>query len=95
MRAADGHALSYSAVVRALLVVNPQATTTTPAGRDVLAHALASDVKLEIIETWKPGLILTPNVSWPELRLRDYVTLYQPQPVRIAGQVVRHRYRAP
>ncbi|PWK84235.1 diacylglycerol kinase family enzyme [Lentzea atacamensis] len=55
MRAADGHALSYSAVVRALLVVNPQATTTTPAGRDVLAHALASDVKLEIIETCYRG----------------------------------------
>jgi diacylglycerol kinase family enzyme len=51
MRAADGHALSYSQVVRALLVVNPQATTTTPAGRDVLAHALASDVQLEIIQT--------------------------------------------
>lgn len=51
MRAANGHALSYPQVVRALLVVNPQATTTTPAGRDVLAHALASDVKLEIIET--------------------------------------------
>jgi len=55
MRAADGHALSYSQVVRALLVVNPQATTTTPAGRDVLAHALASDVKLEIIETCYRG----------------------------------------
>lgn len=51
MRAADGHALSYPQVVRALLVVNPQATTTTPAGRDVLAHALASDVQLEIIQT--------------------------------------------
>jgi diacylglycerol kinase family enzyme len=37
--------------VRALLVVNPQATTTTPAGRDVLAHALASEVKLEVVET--------------------------------------------
>ncbi len=35
----------------ALLVVNPQATATTPAGREVLAHALASDVKLEILET--------------------------------------------
>ena len=35
----------------ALLVVNPQPTATTPAGRDVLAHALASDVKLEILET--------------------------------------------
>lgn len=51
MRTANGHALSYSAVVRALLVVNPQATTTTPAGRDVLAHALASEVKLDVVET--------------------------------------------
>ncbi|SDN88237.1 Diacylglycerol kinase family enzyme [Lentzea jiangxiensis] len=51
MRDADSHALSYPQVVRALLVVNPQATTTTPAGRDVLAHALASDVKLEVVET--------------------------------------------
>jgi diacylglycerol kinase family enzyme len=34
-----------------VLVVNPQATATTAAGRDVLAHALASQVKLEIIET--------------------------------------------
>ncbi|HWC83492.1 MAG TPA: diacylglycerol kinase family protein [Pseudonocardiaceae bacterium] len=37
--------------MRALLVVNPQATATTPAGRDVLAHALASDVKLDVLET--------------------------------------------
>jgi diacylglycerol kinase family enzyme len=41
--------------VLALLVVNPQATATTPAGRDVLAHALASDVKLEILETSHRG----------------------------------------
>jgi diacylglycerol kinase family enzyme len=33
------------------LVVNPHATATTAAGRDVLAHALASDVKLEVLET--------------------------------------------
>lgn len=46
-----GHGLSYSAGVRALLVVNPQATATSAAGRDVLAHALASDVQLEIVET--------------------------------------------
>jgi diacylglycerol kinase family enzyme len=38
-------------VVLALLVVNPHATATTAAGRDVLAHALASDVKLEVLET--------------------------------------------
>jgi diacylglycerol kinase family enzyme len=31
--------------------VNPKATATTAAGRDVLAHALASEVKLDIIET--------------------------------------------
>jgi diacylglycerol kinase family enzyme len=37
--------------VLALLVVNPHATATTAAGRDVLAHALASDVKLEVLET--------------------------------------------
>ena len=39
----------------ALLVVNPQATATTPGGRDVLAHALASDVKLEVLETSHRG----------------------------------------
>ncbi|WP_133852765.1 diacylglycerol/lipid kinase family protein [Labedaea rhizosphaerae] len=37
--------------MRAVLVVNPRATATTPAGRDVLAHALASEVKLEVVET--------------------------------------------
>lgn len=38
-------------VVRALLVVNPRATSTTPAGRDVLTHALASELKLDVLET--------------------------------------------
>ncbi|TDV52477.1 diacylglycerol/lipid kinase family protein [Actinophytocola oryzae] len=37
--------------MRAVLVVNPKATATTAAGRDVLAHALASEVKLDVIET--------------------------------------------
>ncbi len=37
--------------MRAVLVVNPKATATTAAGRDVLAHALASQVKLEVLET--------------------------------------------
>lgn len=37
--------------MRAVLVVNPRATATTAAGRDVLAHALASQLKLEIVET--------------------------------------------
>jgi diacylglycerol kinase family enzyme len=37
--------------VRSLLVVNPQATSTTAAGRDVLAHALASELKLDVLQT--------------------------------------------
>ncbi|MEU6642183.1 diacylglycerol kinase family protein [Saccharomonospora sp. NPDC046836] len=37
--------------MRAVLIVNPQATATTPGGRDVLAHALASEVKLDVVET--------------------------------------------
>lgn len=32
-------------------MVNPQATATSAAGRDVLAHALASEMKLETVET--------------------------------------------
>ena len=37
--------------MRAVLVINPQATSTTAGGRDVLAHALASDLRLEVVET--------------------------------------------
>ncbi|OZM73809.1 diacylglycerol kinase [Amycolatopsis antarctica] len=37
--------------MRAVLIVNPQATATTPGGRDVLAHALASQLKLDVVET--------------------------------------------
>jgi diacylglycerol kinase family enzyme len=37
--------------MRALLIVNPKATTTSVRARDVLAHALASEVKLEVVET--------------------------------------------
>jgi diacylglycerol kinase family enzyme len=37
--------------MRALLVVNPAATTTGARTRDVLAHALASDLKLEVAAT--------------------------------------------
>lgn len=51
MLGGDAYALFYAAVMRAVLVVNPQATATTAAGRDVLAHALASEVKLDVIET--------------------------------------------
>jgi len=37
--------------VRAVLIVNPNATSTTPAGRDLLAHALESRVELTVIHT--------------------------------------------
>ncbi len=37
--------------MRAVLIVNPNATSTTPAGRDLLAHALESRVKLTVIHT--------------------------------------------
>ncbi|PJE96128.1 diacylglycerol kinase [Streptomyces carminius] len=37
--------------MRALLVVNPAATTTSARTRDVLIHALASDLKLEAVTT--------------------------------------------
>lgn len=41
--------------MRALLVVNPKATTTSARARDVLAHALASEVKLDLVETTHRG----------------------------------------
>ena len=41
--------------MRALLVVNPKATATTAGVRDVLAHALASEVKLDIVQTEARG----------------------------------------
>jgi diacylglycerol kinase family enzyme len=37
--------------VRAVLIVNPNATSTTPAGRDLLAHALESRVQLTVVHT--------------------------------------------
>ncbi len=37
--------------VRAVLIVNPNATSTTPAGRDLLAHALESRVSLTVTHT--------------------------------------------
>jgi diacylglycerol kinase family enzyme len=40
-----------SLLVRAVLIVNPNATSTTPAGRDLLAHALESRVDLIVIHT--------------------------------------------
>ncbi len=37
--------------MRAVLIVNPNATSTTPAGRDLLAHALESRLKLTVAHT--------------------------------------------
>lgn len=37
--------------VRAVLIVNPNATSTTPAGRDLLAHAVESRVALTVTHT--------------------------------------------
>ncbi len=41
--------------MRALLVVNPKATATTERMRDVLAHALASETKLDVVQTKARG----------------------------------------
>jgi diacylglycerol kinase family enzyme len=41
--------------VRALLVANPHATTTTAAGRDVIARAMAGEVKLDVLQTERRG----------------------------------------
>ena len=43
------------AAMRALLVVNPKATTTTARSRDVLLHALSADLDLEVVETTHRG----------------------------------------
>ncbi|WP_072806697.1 diacylglycerol/lipid kinase family protein [Rhodococcoides yunnanense] len=37
--------------MRALLIVNPNATSTTPAARDLLAHALSSRVRVTVAHT--------------------------------------------
>ncbi len=41
--------------MRGLLIVNPHATATTARTRDVLARALASDLKLDVAETFARG----------------------------------------
>ncbi|NJQ00903.1 diacylglycerol/lipid kinase family protein [Streptomyces zingiberis] len=41
--------------MRALLVVNPTATTTSARTRDVLIHALASDLKVDVVMTEHRG----------------------------------------
>jgi diacylglycerol kinase family enzyme len=41
--------------MRALLVVNPKATATTERGRDVIARALGSELKVDVVETRARG----------------------------------------
>src|SRR5271156_3061461 len=41
--------------MRAVLIVNPTATSTTPAGRDLLAHALKSRLQLTVEHTSHRG----------------------------------------
>jgi diacylglycerol kinase family enzyme len=41
--------------MRAMLVVNPKATTTTPRERDVLTRALGSELKVDVVETQHRG----------------------------------------
>src|SRR5438093_10563097 len=41
----------YSDPVRAMLIVNPHATSTTPLRRDVIARALASELDLTVVQT--------------------------------------------
>jgi diacylglycerol kinase family enzyme len=41
--------------MRAVLIVNPTATSTTPAGRDLLAHALKSRLELTVEHTHHSG----------------------------------------
>jgi len=41
--------------MRAVLIVNPTATSTTTAGRDVLAHALESRLELTVEHTRHRG----------------------------------------
>jgi diacylglycerol kinase family enzyme len=41
--------------MRAVLIVNPTATSTTPAGRDLLANALASRLQLTVVHTTHRG----------------------------------------
>ncbi len=49
--------------MRALLIVNPRATSTTRLRRDVIASALASAVKLEVVETRYRGHATTLAAS--------------------------------
>jgi diacylglycerol kinase family enzyme len=47
--------LPSRAVKRAVLITNPEATTVTPATRDVIARALSSDLLVDVAETKRRG----------------------------------------
>ena len=51
--------------MRALLVVNPAATTTSARTRDVLIHALASEMKLDVVTTEYRGHARRPRPRRP------------------------------
>ncbi len=52
-----------SPLVRAVLIVNPNATSTTPAGRDLLAHALESRLKLDVVHTDHRGHAIEQDID--------------------------------
>jgi diacylglycerol kinase family enzyme len=56
-------------MLKALLVVNPNATTTSARTRDVLIHALASDLDLDVVETRHRGHATAAAESAADRRL--------------------------
>ncbi|GAB88563.1 hypothetical protein GORHZ_028_00270 [Gordonia rhizosphera NBRC 16068] len=54
MRVTEPDPISWG-LVRVLLIVNPFATATTPAGRDALAHTLSSRFRLDVEHTTHRG----------------------------------------
>jgi diacylglycerol kinase family enzyme len=81
--------------VRALLVVNPRATSTTPAGRDVLAHALASELKLDVLQTAYRGHAAEATAEAVAAGIELVVALGGDGTVNeVVNGLVRHRTRA-
>ena len=76
--------------MRALLVANPAATTTSARTRDVLIHALASEMKLETVtteyrESLKPLLEDLPPREKRILLLRFFGNMTQSQIAQEVG----------
>ena len=65
----------YSPPMRALLVVNPKATTTTERSRDVLVRALRSEVELQVEYTRRRGHAAALARSAVDQRVDVVVTL--------------------